>query len=231
MSRRIFVSYKYADSAVAPLASASIFPEPTTARHYVNTLQHALNASDHFFQGENDGEDLSDFKEETIETKLKNKIFGTSTTIVLISKNMIDQFENEEDQWIPWEISYSLKEITRNGVTSRPNAMLAVVLPDENSSYEYFASSSPAGACDTITWKTQTLFEILGNNMFNRKSPNYQSCAGGCCERQHYGDDHSFIRPVKWTHFISDVDYYINLAHEMRDRIDEFNVQRVVKRA
>ncbi len=217
MGRKIFVSYKYADSSVPDLNLG----EQTTVRHYVDIIQGLLSEEDHINKGENDGEDLSSFKESTIESKLRDKIFDSTITIVLISKNMKDPSKNESDQWIPWEVSYSLKEITRGDKTSGTNAMLAVVLPDEKNDYSYFVNHF---AC-TTSWNTDILFKILGNNMFNRNNKNLISCQT-CGGTHHIDDDHSYIHPVKWCDFIKDINKYIDIALKMNNNLNEYKIQK-----
>ena len=136
MGKKIFVSYKYKDNQVRNL---SIY-ENSTVRDYVTKFEEVLDPSDNIYKGESEGEDLSLLSEGTIWEKLKNRIYDSSVTVIFISTGMKESWNSEKNQWIPWEISYSLKETSRknkNGdaITSRTNAMLAVVLPDENGSY------------------------------------------------------------------------------------------------
>lgn len=138
MGRKIFVSYKYWDSDVLPISDISKYAFPKV-RDYVTWLEKKFNErTDHIYKGEYDDEDLSDKNEEYIWRALKDKIYDSTVTIVLISRGMKEYGKWEKNQWIPWEISYSLRETTRNDYTSHSNAVLAVVLPNRYGNYKYY---------------------------------------------------------------------------------------------
>lgn len=223
MPRKIFVSYKYSDNQVAPLDIAVNQQEATQGRHYVTVLEEKLKDKEHVFKGERDDEPLDGFKNETIESKLRAKIFDSTVTIVLVSKGMKDFLRSENDQWIPWEISYSLKEMTKGDKTSGTNAMLAVAIPDETGSYSYIVNHYP---CVT-QWNTAWLFKIINQNMFNRNQKNLIRCEA-CNSHHHTGNDHSYIHPVRWHDFISDINGYIDLAIQLNNNIDHFDLQKVI---
>jgi len=231
MGKNIFVSYKYADTLVNTLNKTESInfggkwfslPRVTKVRDYVDELQSILDNEDHINLGEKDGESLKDFSEGYIESSLKKKIFRSSVTIVMISKGMKEIYSLENDQWIPWEISYSLKEITRDDRTSRMNAILGIVLPDENNSYEWYYTENPA--CNCTTHHTDKLFNILNRNMFNMKNPTESSCNGLVI---HHGD-FSFIKTVKWSDFKSYPNVYLNKAIEIREAKDNYKITKTV---
>lgn len=218
MARKIFVSYKHGDTNVAALNGYS------TARDYVEELMD-LFEDDEIYKGEGD-EDLSDFKDETIEHHLKERIYDSSITLVLISPNMKEGQKAESDQWIPWEISYSLKEISRNDRTSHTNAILAVVLPDLIGSYEYYLVDDACNHCHFRWLKVDTLFQILRDNMLNRSSAETIDCPN-----QHgtvYQGESSYIKSVKWRDFVEDKEKYLTIAEEIRDNIADYDITKVV---
>lgn len=134
MRHKIFVSYKYKDTNVESLPNIW----GTTAVHdYVDYIQEKILKRD-VYKGEKSDEDISNWNEYAIWEHLKNKIYDSTLTIVLISPNMKETGRWQKSQWIPWEISYSVKEMPRNGRTSQRNALLAVILPNRYGSYTYY---------------------------------------------------------------------------------------------
>lgn len=224
MGRKIFVSYKYADIDVEELVDYPI----TKVRDYVTELQGLLDEDDHINKGENDGEDLSDFKDSTIEDGLKSKIFDSTLTIVMISKGMKDAAKVESDQWIPWEVSYSLREITRGDRRSGTNAILAVVIPDIGGSYDYFIQEHYCNSCDSRLIKTDFLFRILQKNMFNIKTPTYIDCDFHTDDVQPYSGFSSYIHSVKWCDFIVSPNVYLNIAYSINARLDDYNITKLL---
>lgn len=220
MSHKIFVSYKYKDTDVEPLYEYSPGEDTSffyTPRHYVDKIIDTIGV-DNIYKGEKGGEDMSHPTDDSIDSKLKAKIFDSSVTIVLISPNMFDHTKLESEQWIPNEIIYSLRNKTRGDKTSKTNGMLAVVLPDINGSYEYAVVHK---ACGVTSWQTQTFFRIVSGNMFNRSVKNHTYC-NSCCGYHHNGQDHSFIHPVKWSQFIADHNSYIDHVLSLREKVDDY---------
>lgn len=215
MGRKIFVSYKYLDSKVSPINGVS---GVTTARHYVDILEQIIEAEDHVYKGEDDDEDMGSLQDSTIGSKLGDKIFDSSVTIVIVSKGMKNIGISEKDQWIPWEISYSLKEQSRDKGKSKTNAVLAVVLPDENNLYDYYITDNPN--CNSRSLNINFLFQILRENMFNLKDKesNIRYCNGS----KIYNGSPSYIESVKWKDFVINPTDYIDKTLEIRKNINDY---------
>ena len=224
MGHKIFVSYKYADSDVKQLTNSWYHD---TVRTYVDKLEEYISeVSEHIYKGETDGEDLSGLSDDTIWEKLKDRIYDSTLTIVMISKGMRQTYLPDREQWIPWEISYSLKEVSRknisgNMVTSSSNALLAIILPDTYGSYEYFTFRKTCCSNPCRSYKTNFLFEIMHKNMFNIKRPNKKDCNDG--STVYYGDS-SYMTTVKWEDFIKNPESYIDKAYDIQSKIEQYDV-------
>lgn len=229
MGRKVFVSYKYKDEQVKDLNKREIVSNhghyvwasrATRVRDYVDELQDKIG-KENMNLGEKDGESLEDFSDEKIESELKKKIFQSSVTIVMLSKGM-KVAGDEKDQWIPWEVSYSLRVVPRADKTSQMNAVLGVVLPDETGTYDWYYTSN--ANCNSVTHHTGKLFKILRTNMFNIKEQEFRECSG---TKIHTTDEPSFIKTVKWDDFmfLNSYDSYIDVAIEIKENKDLYDVK------
>lgn len=229
MGRKIFVSYKYADEKVAKLQDA-YYEEvngrlqwnyrPTRVRDFVDKLQEKIG-TDNINMGEKDGESLDDFSNEQIETLLKQRIRQCSITIVIISKGMKEEGKSERDQWVPWEVSYSLRVVPTGGNTKQMNAVLGVVLPDETATYNWYYTENPN--CNSVTHHKGQLFKILRDNIFNILEKEIRNCNGS---EIHENDEPSLIKTVKWADFMNgnNFEYYIKKAVEIKDNEAAYDV-------
>ena len=150
MGRKVFVSYKFKDNDVKKMPNVT---QPTWPCDYVDYIKDNVLARDDIYKGENSDEDISSWSDDAIWNHLKNKIYDSTIAIVLISPNMKEPGKWQRSQWISWEISFSVRETTRNNRTSHRNAILAVILPDKNGSYDYYDKNN--------------LFPILKSNIEN----------------------------------------------------------------
>lgn len=225
MGNKIFVSYKYGDDRINNLCPSV----NSTVRDYVNKFEGKIDSSNHIYKGEHDNEDLSQLSDEAIWEELKDKIYDSSVTIVFISPGMREDNKTDRNQWIPWEISYSLKETSRKtetgkNITSRTNAMIGVVLPDEQNSYDYYLESKTCCESGCVTHHTGKMFDILKKNKFNYKNPTKRGCDNNA-EKIWLGEC-SYIGAVRWNDFINNIDYYIEKAHERLNDIDNYDIHK-----
>lgn len=203
MGNKVFISYKYSDNSVQQLRPNGFF-HVTTARDYVDIIQNKFERDEiHINKGEKDNESLADFKSETIRSKLADKIFDSSVTIVLLSPNMKDSWKSEKDQWIPWEIAYSLKSKKRSDNRSKPNAILLVVLPDRCGNYDYVNSDG-------------FYFDIIQKNLNNLHTSYIPYKRNSC--------SNSYMLQCNWDQFISNPYFWVDAAIEIRDKGDKYNI-------
>ena len=216
MARKVFVSYKYADDNVESLNSVG----DTTCRDYVDKLESKIG-KDHIYKGEEDGEDLSDLEDDTIKEKLKERLHDSTVTIVLISSGMKED-KQEKEQWIPWEVSYSLKEISRAEKNSRSNGIVAVIIPDHNGLENHYWTNTTCDGCriPVVEHKeAPDVFNIISKNKFNHtEGKRCQSDKEGCYSGEHY------IASVSWKKFFDDPDEYIEDAYRRAESKEEYEI-------
>ena len=132
-------------------------------------------------------------------------IRDTSVTILILSPNM------KLSQWMNWELSYSLSEITRNGRTAHSNGVIAVVQKRETygfgSGYDWFKNWYG-------DWDMNKAFELVRANQGNKKlyAPNSFSS--------------NYIDIVSEDKFLRDPNKYIEEAYEKSQYINYYNVRK-----
>lgn len=203
MGRKIFISYKYNDSSILALDNVPYY-ETTKVRDYVTKLQNILTYDGiHINKGENDGESLAEFKDETIQSKLSDKIFDSSVTIVLLSPNMKELTLLERDQWMPWEIAYSIKNKKRTNNSSKRNAILLVALPDRYGCYDYV--NQPG-----------FMFNIIENNRHNLLSYYPSQYLKSVSQ--------SYCLVCYWNQFLQNINLWIEAAVEIKEHAVHYQI-------
>ena len=118
MAHKTFISYKYSEG-----------------QELRDKIIESMGDDATYYKGEtSDSPDLTDTSTENIKRILKDMMYDTSVTIVIISPNI------KESKWIDWEIEYSLKNIQRKNRTSHTNGVVGVIMK-YNGDYSWFKST------------------------------------------------------------------------------------------
>lgn len=198
MARKTFISYKYSE-----------------AIQLRDEIIAALGKDATYYQGEtSESSDLTDLKTETIKETLKNMLFDTSVTIVIVSPSMTDS------KWIDWEIEYSLCEYTRGDVTSRTNGVVGVIMQVDGG-YDWIISTiEGSDGCKYRSINNEKLYKIIRENRLNRKKSLYS------CDHCQTVDilNGSYISLVTEESFLGNPSKYIENAYDKSLSLDNFNM-------
>ena len=153
-ANKTFISYKWSE-----------------AQDLRDEIIEALREDATYYKGEtSDSPDLTDTSTENIKKNLKDMMYDTSVTIVILYPNMT------ESNWIDWEIEYCLKEITRKDRTSHTNGVVGVIMKVDGD-YSWFKEKSiNCHGNSTISYKMDKVFNIISENHFN-SNPEQWHCA------------------------------------------------------
>lgn len=188
MAHKTFISYKYSEAQMVR-----------------DRIISALGPDAAYYKGEtSESPDLTDTSTENIKYKLKNMMYDTSVTIVVISPHM------KESKWIDWEIEYCLKGITRKDRTSHNNGVVGVIMKI-NGSYDWFKNTmkKPDG-CLVSSYDETLVFDIIKNNRSNQ-NPKQYSCT--ICKTIDSLTG-SYISYVEEDDFLNNPTKYINNAYD-----------------
>ncbi|GEP64203.1 TIR domain-containing protein [Clostridium beijerinckii] len=200
MAHKTFISYKYSE-----------------AKNLRDDIIEAMGDDAVYYKGEtSDSPDLTDTSTENIKKNLKDMMFGTTVTIVILTPNM------KKSKWIDWEIEYTLKRITRNGKRSQTNGIVGVIKKD-NGGYSWFKTESEnCHGTSTISYNSNKVFSIIFKNHFNSK-PSIWHCDE--CKTYDYMNG-SYITYVEEETFLKNIDEYINNAFDKSEKESNYDITR-----
>ena len=200
MARKTFISYKYS--------------EAQTLR---DKILEALGDDATYYQGEtSDSPDLSDTSTDNIKRVLKDMMYDTSVTIVVVSPNMI------YSTWIDWEIEYSLKEITRADRTSRTNGIVGVVMKYLGGYSWLRPQTKNSDGCISVSTNDYYLYDIIKKNRFNQNPQEY-SC--DVCKTVNSLTG-SYISLINEDDFLNDPQKYIENAYKKSQNINNYDITK-----
>ena len=187
MAHKTFISYKYSE-----------------ARELRDEIIKALGDDANYYQGEtSESPDLSDTSTENIKKNLRDMMYDTSVTIVIISPNV------KNSKWIDWEIEYCLKHETRKDRTSHTNGVVAVIQKVDGG-YSWFKKSrTNSDGCHVNYYEESLVYDIINNNRYNQNPPHYSCDTCKCVNAL----DGSYIAYVDEESFLANPQKYINNAY------------------
>ncbi len=188
MAHKTFISYKWSE-----------------AQDLRDRIIESLGDDATYYKGEtSDSPDLTDTSTENIKKNLKDMMYDTSVTIVIISPNI------KKSKWIDWEIEYCLKNIIRKDRKSHTNGVVGVIM-EVNGSYDWFKYlQTNCDGCSTLNYHTEKVYNIINNNRFNQNPKKY-SC--DVCKSVDSLNG-SYIAYVEEETFLNNPTKYIDNAYE-----------------
>ncbi|MCQ2335871.1 MAG: TIR domain-containing protein [Paludibacteraceae bacterium] len=187
MAHKTFISYKHSE-----------------AQRLRDDIIDALGDDATYYNGEtSDSPDLTDTSTENIKRVLRDMMYDTSVTIVIISPHM------KESKWIDWEIEYCLKNETRKDRTSHTNGVVGVIMK-YNGGYDWFKQNTiNSDGCYSSSYDDSFLYDIIKNNRYNQ-NPKQYSCP--ICKTVNSLTG-SYISFVEEEDFLENPQLYINNAY------------------
>lgn len=188
MAHKTFISYKYSE-----------------ARNLRDDIIDALGDDATYYKGEtSDSPDLTDTSTENIKKNLKDMMYDTSVTIVILSPNMT------ESNWIDWEIEYCLKDIKRKDRTSHTNGIVGVVMKVDGSYSWFKKEGTNCHGSPTVSYEMDKVFDIIFENHFN-SNPKQWHCDK--CKTYDWLNG-SYIAFIEEEDFLADPQRFIDNAYD-----------------
>ena len=200
MARKTFISYKYNE-----------------AQALRDTILKKLGDDASYYQGEtSESADLTDTSTENIKKNLRDMMYNTSVTIVIISPNM------HKSKWIDWEIEYCLKEISRQNRTSYTNGIVGVI-QKVNGSWAWIKNKSTnCHGTSIVQIKDEYLYPIISKNRYN-SNPELKHCSE--CNTYDFLNG-SYICLVDEDEFLSSPSQYIENAFDKSENVEKYVITK-----